>query len=255
MSERDRRYRGNNSSRNNSSRNNSSRNNSSRNNSSRNNNRSGGGNNYNRRPRQFYLSKGSNVYVLDILQHGGVDKPNHSWAPICQAMEVPSFQLFDIVLNKGHTVQLQQKIIISGENGPLGKVQRRLNYDKLTPTSKDMIKAVLGLYISEDEERFVKFINNSAPITIKRHSLEVLPGVGKKLMWEIVNARNIKSFENFADLNERVPGFKTVEVFKKRIIEELNDPDQKHFLFVKRPKKRPTNERQSPRPQQNRRRY
>ncbi len=95
---------------------------------------------------------------------------------------------------------------------------------------------VIEQYVKDNEARFIKFINNVGPITIKRHYLEVLPGVGKKLMQEILSSRNKKLFENFEGLHTRVPGFKPLEVFKKRILEELEENDLKHYLFVKKRK-------------------
>ena len=36
------------------------------------------------------------------------------------------------------------------------------------------------------------------------HMLELLPGVGKKHMWEIIEARKDKPFESFEDIKNRV---------------------------------------------------
>ena len=189
-------------------------------------------------PNQFHstlrLHPGMVIYILDILQHGGVDKAGHQWHPIAQVIEVSKFQLYEMVLNKSRIgdIKLQQKIIISEKQDIFEKIQRKINYTDLTPTSSSTLDLVIEQYVNENETKFIEFINKSGPITIKRHSLEVLPGIGKKLMWEIVNARN-NPFKNFEDLHSRVPGFKPVETFTKRIIEEISDGDLKHYLFVK----------------------
>ncbi|UYP46654.1 hypothetical protein NEF87_002939 [Candidatus Lokiarchaeum ossiferum] len=209
--------------------------------------RGGGGRGH---PRVF-LRNGTIVYLLDILQHGGVDKAGHSWNPICQVMEVPSFNLYEVSLNKQkiQELKLQQKIQVTGrEDSPLGRPNKKLKYDQLTHASLQTIGLVLEQYVLENEERFIKFINNVGPITIKRHYLEVLPGVGKKLMNEILENRHRKLFENFEELHTRVPGFKPKEVFVKRIIEELEDEELKHYLFVKRRRPEDRSSGGTPRP-------
>jgi len=64
------------------------------------------------------------------------------------------------------------------------------------------------------------------------HQLELLPGVGKKHMWEIINARKEKLFEGFDDLKNRVKLMPDPEkAIIKRILAELKGKE-KHRLFV-----------------------
>jgi putative nucleotide binding protein len=166
-------------------------------------------------------------------------------------MQVPSFQFFEVALNRGEVLTIQDRIEITGEKGPLGRIIRHMKYEELTPTSKDILEDVLMQYVTDNEADFVKFLNNAGPITIKRHTLEVLPGIGKKSMWDIVNERQKSPFTDFANFKTRVPGIKIEEVIAKRIIEELGNPDEKHYLFVKRhkPATPGTGGPASPRPQ------
>lgn len=197
------------------------------------------------------LPKGTVVYILDVLQHGRVDrsdKPHHSWTPICQIIEIPNFQLFEIEMNKGSMVSIQDKVIISGPEGSLGKIQRKIKYEDLTPTSHDMLQETLYHFIQENESKYIEWFNKAGPITIKRHSLEVLPGIGKKIMWDIVNERNKKLFESFADMALRVPGLKPIELIAKRIVEELASDEEKHYLFVRRQKHQSEESSQHERP-------
>ena len=186
------------------------------------------------------LQPGSVIYILDILQHGGIDKADHQWNPIAQILEGSKFQLYEIRLNKSKITDrhLQEKIIVSENQDIFERIQRKITFLELTPTSSSTLDVVIGQYVNENEQRFIEFINKSGPITIKRHSLEVLPGIGKKLMWEIINNREKPPFKSFEDLHARVPGFKPVETFRKRIIEEISDDELKHYLFVKRFRRR-----------------
>ena len=60
------------------------------------------------------------------------------------------------------------------------------------------------------------------PRASRLHVLELLPGVGKKHMWEILNERKVEPFKSFADLRDRVKLMPDpVTTIEKRIISEL----------------------------------
>ena len=64
------------------------------------------------------------------------------------------------------------------------------------------------------------------------HQLELLPGLGKKHMWEIIDARKEKEFSSFADIKKRVKLMPDPEkAIIKRITQELKG-NEKHRLFV-----------------------
>ncbi len=64
------------------------------------------------------------------------------------------------------------------------------------------------------------------------HSLELLPGVGKKLMWQILDERERKPFYSYNDLQERTALADPIKIIAKRIVEELAG-DSKYKLFVR----------------------
>jgi hypothetical protein len=51
--------------------------------------------------------------------------------------------------------------------------------------------------VKDREQDFVTFFNKALSITPKLHMLHLLPGIGKKLMWEILEERNKKPFAEF----------------------------------------------------------
>ena len=71
-----------------------------------------------------FLRKGSIVYILIFLQHGRMDQTEQQARSIFQSFmsnhKVPNFHLFEIELNKGANVAIQDKVVITGEEGPLG---------------------------------------------------------------------------------------------------------------------------------------
>ena len=67
---------------------------------------------------------------------------------------------------------------------------------------------------------------------MRMHQLELLPGLGKKHMWEVIEARKAKPFTSFEDIKERVkllPDPKQIIV--KRVLAEI-EGKEKYKLFV-----------------------
>ena len=86
--------------------------------------------------------------------------------------------------------------------------------------------------VNMNEEKFVEFFNKAQPLSMRMHQLELLPGVGKKHMWEVIEERKNKPFADFEDLKSRVkllPNPKQAVI--KRILLEIKG-EEKHKIFV-----------------------
>ena len=67
------------------------------------------------------------------------------------------------------------------------------------------------------------------------HGLELLPGIGKKLMWEILAEREKKPFTSFAEISQRIKSIPHPnKMVVNRILEELEDPNTKYHVFTSR---------------------
>jgi len=67
------------------------------------------------------------------------------------------------------------------------------------------------------------------------HMLHLLPGIGKKLMWEILDTRNLKPFDSFLDISTRIKSIPHPEkMIIARILEELQNKDVKYHVFTTR---------------------
>ena len=199
-----------------------------------------GGKNYKgqqyKKPREFSLPSGTVVYILDVLERGHIRDGRSGQFPLVQAIETPGFNLFELSYKRGAEIKLQDKIVL-GPDSLVGKVRKRLNYHKLTQTSKDLLPSTLELHIEDSESLYVNFLNTAGPITTKRHKLSLLPGVGQKLLWEIIDQRNKVPFETYADFDERIKSVHNIKnLISKRILNEIIDDEEKHYLFVKRHK-------------------
>ena len=112
------------------------------------------------------------------------------------------------------------------------RVIGRVDFNDLTATAKSELENVLEKLILDQESRFIKFFNTSSAITPRMHSLELLPGIGKKLMWTIIEKRERKPFSSFEDFRERTRITDPIKTLAKRISEELSG-ESKYTLFTR----------------------
>jgi putative nucleotide binding protein len=173
--------------------------------------------------------------VLDFLQHGYPfdRRPSHRKTPIAQAIGKERFTLLELIPKPGIFLQPLEEVYIGADKrDKIHHIAGKLPMAKLTATASAELKPVIEEIIAKQEARFVEFYNKAAPLTTRMHTLELLPGLGKKHMWEIVEQREEKPFESFADLKARVklmPDPKTT--IMRRILQEL-EGKEKHRLFV-----------------------
>jgi putative nucleotide binding protein len=97
-----------------------------------------------------------------------------------------------------------------------------LDREKLTEAAKNQLQEVIAKKVEEQESKFVKFFNESLAINKRIHQIELLPGLGKKHMQEILKQREEKEFESFNEMKERVQNLPDPEkAIEKRIFQEL----------------------------------
>jgi putative nucleotide binding protein len=173
------------------------------------------------------------AYVLDFLQYGrpAVDKPRHLALPTVQVIGETYFTLLEAEIRAGTQANLHERVYIGKERREkINRIIGRIGYNDLTANAKAELLPVLEDLIANQEQRFVAFFNNSQAITPRMHALELLPGVGKKSMWQIINARDRKSFASFKDIVERTSVSDPVKVVAKRILDELTG-GEKYRIF------------------------
>ncbi|MCS7121751.1 MAG: DUF655 domain-containing protein [Archaeoglobaceae archaeon] len=175
------------------------------------------------------------AYVLDFLPYGHADdkRPIHKREPLAQVVGEKYFTLLEVSIKKGESPLVGDKLYIGkGERDVVFKIKRKLRYDELTPSAKAELPYVLEQIVKNQEKRFVDFFNKAESITTKMHQLELLPKIGKRTMWTIIEERKKKPFESFQDVTNRVRGVQPEKVIVSRIIFELQNPDTKYKLFT-----------------------
>jgi putative nucleotide binding protein len=177
------------------------------------------------------------AYVLDHLPRGYPEdkRPIFKKDPIVQAVGDTYFTLLELVPRKGARFSPQESIFIGRDRrDKIDHVKRRITFDILTATARSELPFVIEKLVEKTEPRFVDFFNNARPLTTRMHSLELLPGIGKKLMWDILEERRKALFTSFQDIAERTQIRAPKEIIVKRILMELGGEDKYH-LFTRKP--------------------
>jgi len=180
-------------------------------------------------------TKEENAIVLDFLPNGYPfdERPMYMKTPIAQALGKEHFILLELVPKKGMYLNLYEEVYIgNGKRDKVHHITGKIPLSKLTRTAKSELEFAIKDIVEKNEKMFVGFFNSARPLSTRMHQIELLPGVGKKHMWEIINAREEKPFESFEDLKKRVKLIPDPEkLIIKRILEEL-EGTEKHKLFV-----------------------
>ena len=176
--------------------------------------------------------KDETATVLEYLPNGyPLEK---KMMPLAQAIGESNFTLLELVPRRGIALESGESVYIGqGKRDKIYYILGRLSPEKLTESSKQQLEEFIKKVVEKKEQEFVDFFNKSEAINKRFHQIELLPGLGKKHMKEIITQRQEKLFESFEDMKKRVPNLpdpkKAVE---KRMLKELTQTER-HNLFVK----------------------
>jgi putative nucleotide binding protein len=174
------------------------------------------------------------VYVLDYMRSGNqMDKHVfHRTRPVAQVIGDTYFTLLEVSPKVPDLdIKPGDRLELDVENSPV-KVDSVISYEDLTALAKDELPKVLEKIILDNEKLFVEFFNQAGPLTLKLHALELIPGVGKKTLRQILDERKKKPFESLKDVEERGGLKAPVKMLAERIMRELQSLEEKYFLFV-----------------------
>ena len=176
--------------------------------------------------------------VLDFLPHGKADDPRpiHLREQLAQVLGDTFFTLLEVVPKEGVTLTPHELVAIGKEQrDKVDRVKHRVSYTELSAAAKAELPSAVEKLINESPDRFLDFFNRAPPITTRFHQLELLPGIGKKLMWAIIEERKKGPFKSFQDLEKRVKGLSDAKkMIAKRVVMELEGVD-KYRAFVRPP--------------------
>jgi putative nucleotide binding protein len=179
--------------------------------------------------------------VLDYLPYGRTpDTRSYQKQPLVQAVGETNFVLMEMTPKEGVVPVAGTRVYIgSGSRDVIDHVNRRIEYIELSNSAKLELPFEIQTIVLEDEPRFIRYFNEAGPITTRMHALELLPGIGKKLMWAVLTERKKGPFKSFVELMERVKGLHNPEkLITKRVEDELMDDKIKYRVFTTIPRVR-----------------
>jgi putative nucleotide binding protein len=179
------------------------------------------------------------VYVLDYLAKGRGDLPPFKRNPVVYGIGESQFTFLELIPKRDMTFTVGERIYVGKDPAlrtKIEKIKGRVNYEDLTSTAHGELPYVLLDIVHNNEARYVKFFNEASAISTRFHVLELLPGLGKKMMMEILDERKKKPFETFKEMQDRIDFLRSPDkLISKRIELELTDPNQKYRVFTRPP--------------------
>jgi putative nucleotide binding protein len=171
------------------------------------------------------------AWIIDYLPQGRASESRRE--AIVQMLGHQFFTLLEATVKPEAQVSIGQKVYIGKEQrNEIERIKGKLAFSQLTQNAKDNLVTVLKSIVVEREADFVAFMNKAAPISMRVHQLELLPGVGKKHLEALLTEREKKPFDNFADLRARIHSIPDPAIlFVHRILNEL-EGKEKHYLFL-----------------------
>ena len=175
----------------------------------------------------------SRILVLDYLPEGKGFGQTKQREPTVQGIGTTWFSLLDVVVERRANYPQFEELPLPKitDETPIKQIKRRITINDLTNTGHESLEGAVLKIINKNEKRFVSFFNKAQPITNRIHSLQLVPGIGKKLMWEILQSRKGMPFVSFSDIEERVKISDIRKMILNRIMQEL-EGDEKHRLFT-----------------------
>jgi len=174
--------------------------------------------------------------VLDFLPNGypSDTRPSHRKTALALALGKEHFSLLELVPKREVFLQPNQEVYIGdGKREQIHHINGSIEIDKLTNAARQELEHVVKEIVEKKPEQYIEFFNKAGPLSTRMHLLELLPGVGKNHMWEIIEARREKPFESFEDIKKRVKLMPDPEkIVIKRILIELEEID-KRKIFVR----------------------
>lgn len=173
--------------------------------------------------------------VLDFLPNGYPfdPRPIHQKTAIAQTLGTENFTLLELVPKKGIFLQPYEEVYIGDQKREqIHHINGKITYEKLTQTARSELEHAIDRIVTRQAARFVDFFNNAQPLSTRMHTIELLPGIGKKHMWEIIERREEKKFASFDDIKARVKLLpEPQKIVVRRIVNEIMGKE-KHKVFV-----------------------
>jgi len=176
------------------------------------------------------------AYVVDYLPHGRPSaRPSYRAGALVQLVGEEFFTLLEATLREGLVLKPYDRVYVGKEGRQeITYIIGRIGFEELTSAARVELPSVVEKIVLNREAWFINFFNTAQAITPRMHALELIPGIGKKYMWQIINEREKTQFKNFDELQQRANIPSPAKLVAKRVLEELSG-ESKYRLFTRAP--------------------
>ncbi len=156
----------------------------------------------------------THVKILDLLE-------KRPFGFEIEALTSPSLYLVKARLNDG-TLSNGDKIELPSEKiGHLSEIRYK---DITTTTQSELVEAIMEDIVS-NPDKHLSFFNRANNISLKVHSFQLLPTIGKSKAQQMVQARGMIGWENFNDIDDKC-SIESVKLLAERYVIEMEDSVQ-----------------------------
>lgn len=173
--------------------------------------------------------------ILDILEGGlSVRNDKYKGRTIIQAIGTEYFTLLEFIpISTDEVILLDEVVLGQNDRSIVETIIGRVPYPQLTSVSESQIPKAVEKIINLKFDKYINWLNNAQPISIRLHSLQLIKGIGPIAMKTILSARKERPFSTLEDFEERTGITDIKELLRNRIVAEISDPDEKHNLFTR----------------------
>ena len=174
------------------------------------------------------------AYVLDFVVRGKSTTVRGRDGIIVTALGEERLTILELLAMPNSTFEIGERVYIGKEGRTkILSVLGRLEFGQTSSSAQSELVSVVEKIVTNNEQRFVDYLNNAQPLTPRIHALELIPGIGKTYMKTMLEERERKKFTDFKDLQERVGLKEPAKQIAKRIIEEITGETRMN-LFVRK---------------------
>lgn len=177
------------------------------------------------------MAREETAIILEYLPNGY--PLSKQMLPVVQAIGENNLILLELIPRRGISLEIGENVYIGeGKRDKIYYIKGRLHREKLTESAKNQLEEFIKEIVKKKEKEFVDFFNKADAINKRIHQIELIPGMGKKHMQEILKQRKEKEFESFEEMKKRIPNLPDPEkAMEKRIFQELTNMER-YSLFT-----------------------
>jgi putative nucleotide binding protein len=174
------------------------------------------------------------AYVLDFLPRGKSVVIKGREGPMVQAIGEERLTLLELLAMENQNFETGEKVRIGKEGREkIISVLGKLAFEELSMEARTALPTVTEKLVKANEVKYVAYFNDLQPLTPRLHGLELIPGIGKTFMREIIAVREKQPFTSFEDIQHRVGLHEPAKMIARRIVEELSG-GSRISLFVRK---------------------